>query len=458
MTADRQHARPDLADRLLMTFPARHYCLPALFRILEFVETTAVPTASVECRSHPRMLVNPNFMAAHAATPERALMLVLHELHHVILGHTRLYKRVTLLDNFVFDAVINAMLCRSFPVEEYMSLFTGLYRADRFPECFLRPAPGWRPGVEAVPTARRIRCEPHLADLHRALYSEQGVTYNDLRLAMIDCLGIGVLRGIPLLGDHSDERDGASSSGLLDGRSPILLDELERITGRWPPWSKPFAEGSPSQLLQAAKTRRIPPNNRAVLTQLLRRIGGRTGGRIPAQGEQPVEVMSPTPRMERRAVVLGALGAQPMLYRHALPARRRCPSGGRVHVYVDVSGSIGNLVGPIYGAVLACKSFVHPVVHLFSTEIADVTLGQLRRGVCRTTGGTDITCIAEHIRSNRIRRAVLVTDGYVGVPSSDDESLLSKTRLGVALVPPPSIRDYLQGVTDAWAQLQEVHR
>jgi len=129
-----------------------------------------------------------------------------------------------------------------------------------------------------------------------------------------------------------------------------------------------------------------------------------------------------------------------------------------VHVYVDVSGSIGNMVGPIYGAVLACRSFVHPVVHLFSTEIADVTLGQLRRGVCHTTGGTNIACVAQHIRSNRIGRAVLVTDGYVGPPSGEDESALTRTRLGVALIPPPSIRDDLQGVTDAWAQLQAVHQ
>ena len=30
------------------------------------------------------------------------------ELHHVLLGHTKLFKRVTLADNIVFDAVINA--------------------------------------------------------------------------------------------------------------------------------------------------------------------------------------------------------------------------------------------------------------------------------------------------------------------------------------------------------------
>ena len=38
-------------------------------------------------------------------------LLILHELYHVILGHTRLFSRVSPIDNIVFDAVINSMLC-----------------------------------------------------------------------------------------------------------------------------------------------------------------------------------------------------------------------------------------------------------------------------------------------------------------------------------------------------------
>lgn len=79
----------DLLDRVLATFSSGGYCLPALFRLMKIQTTEAVETASVECTSRPRLFINPRFVEKHAATPERLLMLVMHELHHVILGHTR---------------------------------------------------------------------------------------------------------------------------------------------------------------------------------------------------------------------------------------------------------------------------------------------------------------------------------------------------------------------------------
>src|SRR6185436_8240543 len=112
---------------------------------LDIVETDAVPTAAVECRVQPRLRINPGFVDAHAATPERLLMLVMHELHHVLLGHTRLFPRVTPADNVIFDAVINALLCRMFPKREHTSFFTEFYSDAHFPECLLRPPVGWKP-------------------------------------------------------------------------------------------------------------------------------------------------------------------------------------------------------------------------------------------------------------------------------------------------------------------------
>ena len=59
--------------------------------------------------------------------------------------------------------------------------------------------------------------------------------------------------------------------------------------------------------------------------------------------------------------------------------------------------------GPLYAAVLDCEALVERTVHLFSTRVADVSLAELRRGVCKTTGGTDIGCVAAHMPP-RIRR------------------------------------------------------
>jgi hypothetical protein len=164
-------------------------------------------------------------------------------------------------------------------------------------------------------------------------------------------------------------------------------------------------------------------------------------------------VMSPLPAVERRGVVLRALGNPPLLHRHELGLPRRLRGGERVHVYLDVSGSIGDLKGALYGAVLDCQQFVHPVVHLFSTEIADVTIGGLRRGECRSTGGTSIECVAAHMAKHRVKRAVLITDGFVGRPAGAIEATLANARVGVALTPWSSTRRDLAGVADYWAEL-----
>mgnify|MGYP003335940025 CR=1 FL=1 len=118
-----------LTDRILDCFPSGSYALTALLRLLDIVESRAIPTAAVECRVQPRMLINPDFVDRHAATPEKLLMLVMHELHHVLLGHTTMFSRSTVIDNFVFDAVINGLLCRMFEEPQYTSFFTDYYSA-----------------------------------------------------------------------------------------------------------------------------------------------------------------------------------------------------------------------------------------------------------------------------------------------------------------------------------------
>lgn len=87
-------------------------------------------------------------------------MLVMHELHHVLLGHTTLFPRATPVQNFVFDAVINGIVCRMFPAKEHTGFFTDYYDTGSFPMCLLRPPPGWpgKPvtasGITALPKSQ----------------------------------------------------------------------------------------------------------------------------------------------------------------------------------------------------------------------------------------------------------------------------------------------------------------
>ena len=60
-----------IAERILDTFPSGSYGLLALLRLLDIVGSDEVETAAVECTSMPRLLINPQFVEAHAATADR---------------------------------------------------------------------------------------------------------------------------------------------------------------------------------------------------------------------------------------------------------------------------------------------------------------------------------------------------------------------------------------------------
>ena len=173
-----------IEEQVLDCFPSGSYALSALLRLVDIVESDEVPTAAVECRIQPRLLINPDFVKKHANTPERLLVLVMHELHHVLLGHTTLFKTVTDIDNFVFDCVINALISRMFPDPEHISFLTGFYSDRKYPECLLRPPSRWNGhAVGKLPSA--IRCLPKrrqlaVAEVYRSLYSETGVTYEEI--------------------------------------------------------------------------------------------------------------------------------------------------------------------------------------------------------------------------------------------------------------------------------------
>lgn len=437
----------NLAERILDVFPAGQYGLGALLRLLDIVETTDVPTAAVELALQPRMKINPDFVAESAETSEKLLMLVMHELHHVLLGHTKLFKRITLADNIVFDAVINALLCHMFPQPEYIAFFTGQNSDRHFPGCLLRPPSGWTPGKKVKLPVGLRDATPNTKWAYTALYSETGADYYDLfetlrtELKSTDMVPV-------LIGNHQ------GSAVDTDG-CPGLFEAVREIVERWPQPPNPIAGRSLAAVLREEQhAPKRSPSNRQILRWLIRKIAVAGPGTNDTRGWSDCETYTPVIGFDRRSLVLTALGRPPLLYRQTTKHRGR--SGLEpVHIYVDVSGSIGDLKGALYGAVLDCRELVKPAIHLFSTKIAEVSLRELRRGVCKTTGGTDIGCVAAHIEEHRVKRAVVLTDGFVGQARGSHEKALASARLGVALTPGFSTRGDLQPFARHWAELRQ---
>ena len=551
-----------LERRILDCFPSGEYAVTALLRVLEVVESEQVQTAAIGDGAQPRLLINPSFAARHAATPERLFMLVMHELHHVLLGHTRMFPTATAVDNFVFDCVINSMLARMFPQPEYLSLFTELYSEREFPACLLRPrlrAGRLRRKLHPAALARLPnRRRSAVAEVYRSLYSRTGAAYDELRDALPAALDQEEVAQVPLLGGHGGETDsGQDSAGedrgaadpdgtaprrdaSEDGHAESRPGEAERKDRRNggetdsgqdsagdgrgaadPDGTAPRRDADPNEggragnrpgeterkdrrdsgkagdgralagedrvrhdslttsiVLEAARLWEPGPalirgrslnellregdaalrpvrSNRAVLRGLLHRLGTSSAtGPVRGVAERPVPIATAVPGADRRALVLHALGVQTLLYRSqgAMTYRDR---SAKVHVYADVSGSMGDAIGAVYAAVADCRRWVHPKVHLFSTRIHDATLAEIRAGAVRTTGGTDIACVAEHMAEHDVRRACIITDGYVGAPTNSHRETLAKTKLGVAWIGPYAGQADLKGVANWTATLKD---
>jgi hypothetical protein len=72
----------------------------------------------------------------------------------------------------------------------------------------------------------------------------------------------------------------------------------------------------------------------------------------------------------------------------------------------------------------------------------------LRAAHIRSTGGTSIACVIEHMSKHRVQRAVMLTDGAVGRADDRGGKVLQRVRLGVALTSPDDTYNDLTAYTD----------
>ena len=349
-----------LVRRVLDAVPARSHALGALLQLFRIEATEDVPTACVSCERRPVLRVNPRFVEEHCRTDAHLFVLVMHELHHVLLGHTRLFPRVTPAHNVAFDAVINALLCVRFPEEAYTSFFTQQYGEAKGPLRLLAPPEG-KP-VEP----------PRLAALHAALY-EGRATAQEVFHAIVTEVEITPDVLAALLGSHGGREGEWGTEGPAD---PSVVDAIRRIVEKWPPPEKPIRGRSLADVLKGESVTPAPGVDAAVLAAARKALlGAADRGRKDArraEGPRPAIVPLPDPH-DRRAGVARSLGTTPLLYRSTL-VDPRGRGDGATHVYLDVSGSMDPWLEDLYAALGALRRHIAPDVHLFSTRVVTVPL------------------------------------------------------------------------------------
>jgi hypothetical protein len=418
-----------LMRRLVTCLPSATFEMDTFCRLAGIEISDKVPTAAMECVRRPHLLLNPDFITRYCQRDEHLFLMVMHEIWHVLLAHTRMYPRLTPAQNIAFDAVINATLRHQFSGPQYDGFFDVLYKADKFPELLLRPPHGWPndpqyvdgSGPEGTLSVMRRLYPPLGARWQPPLYDEILALLRQYLREHGNLADFAIL----LLGDHDSPNE---------GQHPMLKQMMERITGKWPKMALPGSGRGDGQRSQTYQTTAEDASfaARQTFASVLRHALLPRGGSERQRKRTTLRVNSglgvlPNPR-DRQQAAKRRLGAPTTLWTVDHDLRARLPDTvSLAQVYLDVSGSMGNLLPLLVGLITPYVLRRQAEVYQFSTKVEPLPTKALREGKLKTTMGTNINCVLNHALQLKppVSKILIVTDGMVGKP---DARLVAQVR------------------------------
>jgi hypothetical protein len=452
-----------ILTRLLTSLPAGTFEMETFARLAGVVTTKRVPTAAMECKHRPRLLMNPDFLTEHCVRDEHLFLLVMHELWHVLLAHTSLYPRVTMAQNVAFDAIINANLMRQFKQPIYMGFFDKLYKADVFPELLLRPPMGWPDNPQYVDgggPAGTLR-------VMRQLYPAPTVRFTlpfydevlDLLKQYLRDNNMDMMMPI-LLGDHQSNPDDVY-------RSHFLKETMGKVTKRWP-----YAPGrglptfggvmNDWQVAPEDTTRQM----RQAFSGLLRHFVNPHGGEQQNRQKRPIPTVSNLGVLpnghDRMKPAQRMLGVDSLLWAQNGTINARVNTRqAKAFIYLDVSGSMSDVLPYLLHLITPYVVNGHAEVYQFSTQVDALPPKYLKKSVLKTTGGTNIHCVLNHLENmaHRVNRVMVLTDGYTGKPLANHVTFVKERKLPIMVVLPSEsvYKDDLQDIATRFEVLPSVH-
>jgi hypothetical protein len=409
------------------------FAIRALLKIVAIEFTDAVPTLAVTCEPRPRLLINLAFVSRHCATPEHVKAVLCHEFLHVLLRHTNPRGALTPARHLALDAVINAIIHRqlgpaySDMMARYYADATGLARLLRpMTDAERRGGSDGRnggAGEERRDDSARDGALPAWWSTWQGLYAGT-VLADDIDQLASECVPT-VAAGDPplldpghLLGNHEDDAEPSDAVAAALDRACRELNGggIWRAAGRG-------LGGEAYRALVGERHAAIGEWKRRTLEVLRRHLEPAPGAsRTPVPVEARLPVLSPS---DRRAFLRATWS--PFLPEASWSATAE-RSQGRAQVYLDVSGSMNAEMPLIVGLLGSLTRWIRRPFWAFSTIVAPAVIerGQLK---ARTSGGTSLACVLEHVARTKPSCAVIVTDGYVERIARVQVASTSATRL-----------------------------
>lgn len=354
-----------------------------------------------------------DFLSRELGDDSDFLFVLMHEIYHHVLGHlrvsrgdkvSRLYRS---LANVAADMLVNRTVCQRF-FPGGVGLLARMYPADSLPAAFLRPptfdfngsvhsdarrrlARNFEKGLQKIGGGPGLTMRVY--SVYRAAWG-QGAPYETILeklLALFRNIDPLAFPSIILLGDHEGEAGGLGDIFGIDRKG----DKGDPFTG---------GGDETDEMVKVEKAAR----NQGVAAALFRALEVQANRwRMYDPIACPGVVCVPG----RRDAAFLSAGIAPVFYQ---ANRIEFEPEQLAHVYVDVSGSMESEIPAMFGVLSASRELIADPIHQFSEKIADVSLADFGKGVCRTTGGTDFTSIMTHALARKFRQIVVFTDGCAG--------------------------------------------
>ncbi|MEI7481728.1 MAG: hypothetical protein WCK75_05190 [Elusimicrobiota bacterium] len=417
------------------------FAIRAVLKILDIVVTAGIPTLAVTCESHPRLLVSLEFLKKYCRDDQQVKAVICHEFLHVLLRHTETRGAFSAAKHMAFDAVINAIIHRQYGAA-YSSMMSNYYAEAQDLTKLLRPMNAQERASYARQQSDQRFGLPQWVHTWDALYKGRLVV-DDIEALIVDMKNIGgadgleddagsglfkLKTGLPegldnLLGDHEN-----IGKPLPEGLRDALEEALRQMDGSGI-WHSPKSRGvgaNPYETLLTAHNDPMRNWERKTLEILKRHLSPDRHSRARRLEEAAAHIPVLSPK-DRRAF-MRALWA-PFLpdaeWNTQQPKRE-----GTAQVYLDVSGSMCAEMPTLIALLGRLLCYIRRPFWAFSDGVAPAVIeqGQLK---ARSTGGTNMTCVLEHIAKTRPAAAVIVSDGHIETLDPRLVARIAGTRLHV---------------------------
>jgi len=403
------------------------FAVRAVLQILEVSFTDSVPTLAVSCEAQPRFLVNPDFIARHCHTENHVKAVIVHEFLHVLLRHTENTVPLTRAHHIAFDAVINAIICRT-QGDEWASFFQTYYaEAEGIAKLLRPPTPSeqsefWR-GSDLSPINRAWKglYDGTLVSDDIAELAEEVARSQSQDTGLINLPGEADGHGV-LIGNH-DELGGRPPKAIEDA----LQQSMREMTGADIWRNQRAGLGHNQALADLEKAAKDPVRQweKSTLEILRRHVLPDPKARRTQSETRSIEL--PVLSSGDRRSFLRALW-DPILP-HSRWESTAARKGETAQVYLDVSGSMNSEMPALIALLARLSGHIRRPFWAFSDEVvpARISEGKL---VTSTTGGTSMACVLRHVIETRPRAAVVITDGFI---ESLDTDLVAGARSAARL-------------------------